>query len=144
MFVSHYQDDKLIEFGRPPVWNCPMPDGEEEHRREEEPPRAPQPQPQRQPQTHSNEHQVRILNTMNSILHTCNLFVLIHSIGLIFLKHALLITLLRDFLFFIQVPNSFNIYHRLFAGVGDQAAAGAEPAARAQSGGVGDPRHPVL
>ncbi|XP_072933171.1 protein Skeletor, isoforms B/C isoform X3 [Epargyreus clarus] len=24
--------DKFIEFGRPPVWNCPMPEGEDEHR----------------------------------------------------------------------------------------------------------------
>ncbi|XP_064074896.1 protein Skeletor, isoforms B/C isoform X1 [Vanessa tameamea] len=27
--------DKFIEFGRPPLWNCPMPEGEEEHRTSE-------------------------------------------------------------------------------------------------------------
>ncbi|XP_048001741.1 protein Skeletor, isoforms D/E isoform X2 [Leguminivora glycinivorella] len=38
--------DKFIEFGRPPVWNCPMPEGEDE--REQEPIR-PKPQPAEQP-----------------------------------------------------------------------------------------------
>ncbi|KAL0861185.1 hypothetical protein ABMA27_009668 [Loxostege sticticalis] len=28
------KSDKFIEFGRPPVWNCPMPEGEDEHRPE--------------------------------------------------------------------------------------------------------------
>lgn len=28
-FHSHYlKTDKFIEFGRPPAWNCPMPDGD--------------------------------------------------------------------------------------------------------------------
>ncbi|XP_028176404.1 protein Skeletor, isoforms D/E-like isoform X4 [Ostrinia furnacalis] len=36
--------DKFIEFGRPPVWNCPMPEGEEEH--------APEP-PRQEVQHHS-------------------------------------------------------------------------------------------
>ncbi|KAI8422931.1 hypothetical protein MSG28_014034 [Choristoneura fumiferana] len=32
--------DKFIEFGRPPVWNCPMPEGEEEHHSGEDAPAA--------------------------------------------------------------------------------------------------------
>lgn len=31
-----FQGDKLIEFGRPPVWNCPMPETEEEHKKHED------------------------------------------------------------------------------------------------------------
>ncbi|CAH2058944.1 unnamed protein product, partial [Iphiclides podalirius] len=31
-YHHHYtKGDKFIEFGRPPVWNCPMPEGEDEH-----------------------------------------------------------------------------------------------------------------
>ncbi|XP_061723466.1 protein Skeletor, isoforms D/E isoform X1 [Cydia pomonella] len=43
--------DKFIEFGRPPVWNCPMPEGEDEHS-EEEPARQEvqrKPQPEEKP-----------------------------------------------------------------------------------------------
>lgn len=29
--LSFIQGDKFIEFGRPPVWNCPMPEEDEEH-----------------------------------------------------------------------------------------------------------------
>ncbi|XP_043268962.1 protein Skeletor, isoforms B/C isoform X2 [Venturia canescens] len=35
-FHSHYlKTDKFIEFGRPPAWNCPMPDGDMQHIQEE-------------------------------------------------------------------------------------------------------------
>ncbi|XP_014365199.2 protein Skeletor, isoforms D/E isoform X1 [Papilio machaon] len=55
-YHHHYtKGDKFIEFGRPPVWNCPMPDSEEEHRRDHE---EAQNNPRPPPPLQKNEHQV--------------------------------------------------------------------------------------